>query len=266
MPPSTHTAPVATTVADRILTMLKHDIVSARLYPGMPLDDKALSAKYQVSRTPVRDALLQLSALGYVRIVPRMGIFVVELGADELADMFETLAHLEGLCTELAARRIDAAGRSALASAHRAGRPSLARKQTGGYDQANDAFHDVLYRSAGNDYLAQQIRELRNRTHPYRMRHFDDMERMACSWREHATIMEAVLDGDGVSARQAATRHVVQGRADFSGFLARFPDGLYAARAVADDAGDTQRAAFDIPLHWMRAAWPDAPVSAHPRR
>lgn len=266
MPSASNTAPAAATVADHILTVLKQDIVSARLYPGMALDDKALSAKYKVSRTPVRDALLQLSALGYVRIVPRTGIFVVELSADELADMFETLAHLEGLCTELATRRICDAGRDELVRAHRAGRPSNARRQAGGYDQANDAFHQVLYRSAGNDYLARQIRELRNRTHPYRMRHFDDVERMTCSCREHAEIMQAVLDGDAVSARHAATRHVVQGRADFSGFLARFPEGLYPALAMTDVASATQPPAFDIPLHWMRAARPDAPGVARPTR
>jgi len=248
MPPS-HSA----TASDRILARLKEDIVSARLHPGMPLDEKALSAQYQVSRTPVRDALLQLSALGFVRIVPRTGIFVAELGAEALADMFEALAHLEGLCAELATRRITAARRDALARAHRAGRPGQAAQRAGGYDSANNAFHEALYNAAGNAHLAGQIRDLRNRTHPYRMRHFDDADRMACSWREHAAILEAVLDGDAPAARRAATHHVVQGHADFSGFLARFPAGLYADGPRNTRASRPPERACVIPLHWMHA-------------
>ncbi|GAA5233192.1 GntR family transcriptional regulator [Verticiella sediminum] len=242
------------TASDLIRERLKDDIVHARLWPGMTLDEKALAEQYGVSRTPVRDALLQLSALGFVRIVPRVGIFVAELDADTLADMFETLAHLEGLCAGLAARRIDADGRAALQRAHRAAQPQRARRRADGYDDANTAFHEVIYRSAGNDYLASQLRLLRQRTHPYRMRHFGETDRMAASCREHAAIVQAILDGDEAAAQRAATRHVVQGRADFSGFAARFPAGLFQPAPPRCGTGHDR---YVMPSPWMRP--PHAP-------
>ena len=221
--------PYPATAADRIRQTLEDQIVNAELPPGLALDETLLAQRCGVSRTPVRDALLQLSAQGYVHIKPRVGIFVAALEPGELANMFETLAYLEGLCAGLASQRITQSGRRDLLAAHRNAEPDLAAQRPGGYAAANLAFHDVLYRASGNDYLIQQIMAIRKRTHPYRLRHFDQPGRLACSWREHAGILEAVLDGDEGAASRAATRHIVEGGQQFREFAERFPQGLFAA-------------------------------------
>ncbi|OZI68142.1 GntR family transcriptional regulator [Bordetella genomosp. 1] len=214
----------APTAADRIRLDLEARIADGTLPPGAPLDEAALAAAFGVSRTPVRDALLQLGAHGFVRIVPRVGIFVAELDADALANMFETLAYLEGLCAGLAARRIDPATRRALRRAHQAAEP---RPDGAGYGAANQAFHAVLYEACGNPYLIAQIVLIRRRTQPYRLRHFDQPGRVARSWREHGAIVAAVLAGDVDGATRAATAHIVEGGREFRAFAARFPQGLF---------------------------------------
>ncbi|OZI42759.1 GntR family transcriptional regulator [Bordetella genomosp. 5] len=237
------TPPSAITAADRIRADLEEQIASATLPPGAALDETALALAYGVSRTPVRDALLQLAARGFVRIAPRVGIFVNQLSPDELANMFETLAYLEGLCAGLATRRISQAEREALAQAHEASRP---RADGAGYGAANHAFHALLYQACGNPYLTEQIVAIRRRTQPYRLRHFDQPDRVAHSWREHGVIVRAVLAADADAATQAATRHIVVGGRQFRAFAARFPQGLFNE---ADEPAP--RAA---PLDWLYGA------------
>lgn len=241
--------PYPATAADRIRQTLEDQIVNAELPPGLALDEALLAQRCGVSRTPVRDALLQLSAQGFVHIKPRVGIFVAALEPGELANMFETLAYLEGLCAGLASQRITKAARRDLLAAHRDAEPDRASARPGGYAAANFAFHDVLYRASGNDYLVQQIMAIRKRTHPYRLRHFDQPGRLACSWREHSSVLDAVLDGDERAASQAATRHIVEGGQQFREFAERFPQGLYAS--VGSMRSSEQAAPAAATLAWL---------------
>lgn len=238
---------IATTSADRIRHVLQEEISSAKLAPGSPLDELELAARHGVSRTPVRDALLQLSAQGFVRIVPRVGIFVADLSPDELGNMFETLAYLEGMCAGLAAQRMDDDGRRKLAHAHAAARAAAIAQQPGGYAQVNHRFHSLLYSHCGNDYLILQIMAIRARTQPYTLRQFDQPDRPAHSWREHGDILMAVADRDERAATQAATRHIVLGGQEFREFARRFPEKLYPPVGELRYAGPG-------PLDWLYGA------------
>jgi DNA-binding GntR family transcriptional regulator len=145
------------TKADEIALELEREIVAGVLGPGTVLRQEQLSDRFSVSRTPVREALRRLAALGLVSFEPNRGVRVRTLSRDELYEAFLVRAELESLATELAATRIDAGGLAALREAEarfadlteRVLRPDGNRRDlTAEWVRANHAFHDVIYRAA----------------------------------------------------------------------------------------------------------------------
>src|SRR5262245_34927476 len=102
------------TKADALALALEEAIVSGEIAPGTVLRQEQLSEQYHVSRTPVREALRRLAALGLVSFVPNRGVRVRTLSRDELREAFLVRAELESLATELATPRITEAELAAL--------------------------------------------------------------------------------------------------------------------------------------------------------
>lgn len=216
------------TATTRIHQALQQEIAASVLAPGAALDEAALAKRFRVSRTPVREALLQLSIQGFVRVVPRAGIFVATLESHELAEMLETLAYLEGLCTGLACQRMSATRRKRLASLHRRATRVEATHDAQSYLTLNESFHEQLYQACGNPFLVQQIQLIRLRTQPYRVRHFAEQERMRQSLQEHADIVEAILDADEQTATEVATHHILEGSRTLAHLIHLHPEKLSA--------------------------------------
>src|SRR5205814_7968135 len=95
-----------TTKADDLALVIEEAIVSGELEPGTVLRQEQLSERFQVSRTPVREALRRLAALGLVSFVPNRGVRVRTISREELHEAFMVRAELESLATEVAAGKI----------------------------------------------------------------------------------------------------------------------------------------------------------------
>src|SRR5437868_11616975 len=96
------------TKADNIALVIEEAIVSGEHAPGTVIRQYQLSEQFNVSRTPVREALRRLAALGLVSFVPNRGVRVRTISRDELHEAFMVRAELEGLATEVAAARMTA--------------------------------------------------------------------------------------------------------------------------------------------------------------
>src|ERR671923_1499600 len=107
------------TKADDIALALEEAIVSGEIPPGSTLRQEHLSEQFQVSRTPVREALRRLAALGLVTFEPNRGVRVRMLSRDELREAFLVRAELESLATEIATPKMGEDGLRALADAER---------------------------------------------------------------------------------------------------------------------------------------------------
>src|SRR5438445_10621885 len=94
-----------TTKADDIALVIEEAIVAGELEPGTVLRQEQLSEQFKVSRTPIREALRRLAALGLVSFVPNRGVRVRTISRDELHEAFMVRAELEGLATEVAATK-----------------------------------------------------------------------------------------------------------------------------------------------------------------
>lgn len=117
---------------------IENGIVTGEFEPGQRLDETQLAARYGVSRTPIREALMQLSAIGLVEIRPRRGAVIVDPGPHYVLEMFDVMAELEGMAGALAARRHTAGDRTALEAAHAACEAAAARDDTDAYYYENE--------------------------------------------------------------------------------------------------------------------------------
>lgn len=97
-----------TTSVNRIYKSIAEQIITGNLQPGEKLEEKVLASRFGVSRTPIREALRELSARGLINLIPRRGGMVAEIGLERLSDMLDAECELEGLCARLAAMRMTA--------------------------------------------------------------------------------------------------------------------------------------------------------------
>jgi DNA-binding GntR family transcriptional regulator len=213
----------------QIYLRLQEAIAAGEFAPGSALDERALMARFGVSRTPVREALLKLSALGYVEILPRAGIYVTKLTAKDLLSLFEMMAELEGMCARLCARRMTLENKQALQRLHVESRKAVETADVEAYVIANKRFHELLYASCMNRFLVEQLLHIRQRTAPYRRHQLTDPVHIARSWKEHAAIVDAMLAADEDQAQHHASQHIAISGREFADFVAQLPESLPAA-------------------------------------
>lgn len=220
-------------LSEQLRDAIEERIVVGAYAPGARLDEVEMASAFGVSRTPIREALIQLASAGLVESRPRRGSVVAEVTPERLRDMFEVMAELEAICASLAAERADDAARAALAAAHEACAPAAASQDPDAYYRLNEQFHHALYAACGNDFLADQARQLHRRLRPYRRLQLRVPGRLAASFAEHAAVVEAVLRRDREAAAARVRAHVtVQGE--------RFATLVAELRRTATAPADTR--------------------------
>lgn len=208
--------------ADALREQLEQDIVTGALRPGERLDEQGLAARFGVSRTPIREALMQLATVGLVTLQPRRGAFVASLSLKEIVERFEVMAVLEGACGALAARRITDGERRALLEAHEACAGEAAGGGSDAYYYANERFHHIIYAACHNAFLAEQARQLHDRLKPFRRLQLRARSRVASSLAEHQGIVDAILAGEGDKAERLLKDHILIQGERLADFIAGF--------------------------------------------
>jgi DNA-binding GntR family transcriptional regulator len=199
-------------------------IATGQFQPGHHLDETELAARFKVSRTPIREALIQLASMGLVVIRPRRGAVVANVAPQQLVEMFEVMAELEAMCGRLAARRMSAAEHAALLAVHEACRLAGQAQDPDAYYYKNEEFHTLIYLGSHNAFLAEQAGALHRRLRPYRRLQLRVRDRVSNSWGEHDRIVQAIVAGDGACTAELLREHItIQGQrfADLMASLSR---------------------------------------------
>lgn len=207
--------------AQDLAKALERDILTGVLKPRERLNEVQLTERFGVSRTPVREALLQLKATGLIELQPRRGATVASFDLKALLEMFETMAFYESLCAKLAARRAYAEDLDAIRSAHE---DSIAAANDGDielYFLRNIAFHESLYRASRNSYMAGLASDLNKLLSPYRRLQLHCANRITDSHDEHLRILQAIEERDSDLAAQLAYDHITVQGGNFTDFVAR---------------------------------------------
>jgi DNA-binding GntR family transcriptional regulator len=198
-----------TTLAETLRLQLADEIIRGVLAPGVFLDETELARRFQVSRTPVREAIRQLAASGLVESRAHRGSLVAWPSHERLIGMFEAMAELEGLCAGLAAVRTTPEERRSLATVHGELRAMIRSGDPQRYHEINEAFHATIYAGAHNAYLAEITVATRARVQPFRRAQFRNLGRLAKSHVEHDRVVTAIMRGDRTGAAEAMRRHII---------------------------------------------------------
>jgi DNA-binding GntR family transcriptional regulator len=193
---------IGATVRGRAATELRNRILTGRLQPGERLDLDTITEEFGTSRTPVREALLELSYEGLVSVAPRSGITVLGITPRDAIDNFAVLAALTGKAAEWATTRITPAGRSELRT--------LADAIVTAEDvvAANWRFHRALNLASGSPRLLTFLRQAVRIVPTNYFELFPEQEDRARE--EHAALLAAMERGDGAAARSIAEAHVLR--------------------------------------------------------
>jgi DNA-binding GntR family transcriptional regulator len=200
------------TQCEIVRSALEKDIFSGNLPPESPLDEDAIAKRFAVSRTPVREALLQLIEAGLVEKPSRQRAVVAPLDLRRLIQMFETLSELEATCARIAARRIADHEKEALAAIQRLSDAALAAGDEEEYGRQGIRFHVAVWRAAHNDVLFDITRNLAVRLNPYRMFQLRSKGRPEANNEDHKLILEMLSSGRAEEVYALMRGHVtVQG-------------------------------------------------------
>lgn len=186
-------------------------IDAGRLNPGDVIDEAELVAEFAVSRTPVREAILQLEAMGLVRRLPRKGATVFRPSLEEFLAILEVHAKLEGQAAGLAARRLSVSWAKALEAAVQACE-AFARAQgdanPDAYYQLNLRFHECVALAAGNPFLTEMIKTNARKLLAYYRARYRYAGAIATSAAEHRAIASLIFARDAAGAEALMHRHV----------------------------------------------------------
>lgn len=196
---------------DAILNRILEGIDAGALNPGDPIEEQALTERYGVSRTPLREAILRLEAMGLVTRQPRKGATLFKPTLEEFLAILEVHAKLEGQAAGLAARRHGAAQLDAIAQVVEACERHAAEKGEGdpdGYYQLNLRFHEAVAVAGGNPFLLEMIKTNARKLLAYYRARYRFAGAIAASARDHRALLELLAARDAAAAEAFMADHV----------------------------------------------------------
>jgi DNA-binding GntR family transcriptional regulator len=196
---------------DALITTITRWIDIGRLNPGDAIDEAALVMEFGVSRTPLREALLKLEAMGLIRRHPRKGATLFKPTLEEFLAILEVHAKLESLAAGLAARRLSvgaARDLEAVVAACEAHAKDRGNADPDGYYQLNLRFHECVALAAGNPFLTESIKTNARKLLAYYRARYRYAGAIAASASEHRALARLIIDRDSAGAEAMMQRHV----------------------------------------------------------
>ncbi len=196
---------------DQVLNAVLAGIDSGALNPGDIVEEASLMAVHDVSRTPVREALIQLEKAGLIKRLPRKGAVLFKPTLEEFLAILEVHANLEGQAAGLAARRLSPQNAADLEAAVRACEGHARDKgdsNPNGYYQLNLRFHEIVALSAGNPFLVEMIKTNARKLMAYYRARYRYPGSIAASAAEHRQIARLITDHQREDAQALMIRHV----------------------------------------------------------
>lgn len=202
--------PKIPSLRQRALEEIRDSIVTGRLPAGLLVSEQVLAAQAGISRTPVREALLQLADEGLVEFERNAGVRITRIDEEHLTNLFQLRACIEGFCAHHSALRPD---REALAEELHGmlaeQRQIIAAADYVRWIKANMEFHMRLVQQAGNQLMIEALEKLRSHTMRigYQVNE-QHASRMLQSEQEHRRIVDFIAAGEAEKARDAVTKHM----------------------------------------------------------
>ena len=186
------------------------EIAAGELEPGVRLDEAGLAARFDASRTPVREALTRLTAQGILVQGTRRGVFVAQYDREELAQIFEAMHEIEAACARIASQRLTFLTRTDIETAQQNCVAAAEAGDRAAYLRANEALHMAIYKATGNPYMAEIASEFRRRTGPFRAKKFQTKEDLVASAQSHEDLIDGIFSEDSTAASNGMRSHMTE--------------------------------------------------------
>lgn len=196
------------TTVDKLANAMAEAILSGEFAPGYRLDEQLLAQRYEVSRTPVREALRQLATTGLIEIRPRRGAIVTQVTPQQLEELFVAMGELEATCARLAAMSMSPTERRRLQALHDRMGKAERQQDAKAFADDNHLLHTMIYAGAHNSVIEDLAITLRRRLSPFRRAQFQLEGRPPRSFAEHDEVVSAIIRGDANAAHAAMLHHV----------------------------------------------------------
>lgn len=203
------------TLADRVFGQIQDAIVKGELKSGVKMSEAELTARYGVSRGPLREALRRLEARKLLTRIPHVGVRVVALTIEDVLQMYQVREVLEGMAARLAAQNAtdeEVQGLKQLLQQHQ--QQTELQSGKGYYQEEGDFdFHYRIVKASRNEVLMQMLcGELYHRVRLYRYQFSVTEGRPHKAFAEHSRIIEAIESRDGELAEFLMRRHIASAR------------------------------------------------------
>lgn len=196
--------PLFQQIADRIRDM----ILDGDYEPGQRLQEKDLSERFGVSRTPLREALKVLASEGLITHEPNRGATITKLSDAELAETYPIMGALEGLAGELACQHATDDEIADIEALHAGMVRAHQERALTDYYEVNQKIHAAIFSAARNGLLTRNYEQLTGRARRARFRGAMSEERWAQAVDEHELILAALRARDGKALSEILRRHV----------------------------------------------------------
>lgn len=202
---------------DEVSAALRAALVSGQMRPGVVYSAPTLAARFGVSATPVREAMLDLARTGLVEVVRNKGFRVTEVSEAELDDITELRRLIEVPTVTGLAGEVPAEAYAELRPLAQTIVDAARASDLIGYVEADRRFHLDLLRLAGNATLVDTVAELRERTRLFGLGHLAERGVLVASAREHLALLDLLAAGDGEAVRALMHRHLGHVRGTWAG-------------------------------------------------
>jgi DNA-binding GntR family transcriptional regulator len=200
--------PLYLTVAD----LIREKIFNHELVPGSWIDEKELTSAFNISRTPLREALKVLASEGLITMKLRRGAYVTEVDSEEIKQLFEVIALLEGQACRTVAILASDQQLEILDAIHLKLERAAADRDIDRFFDLNQEFHDKIQEFSGNRWMRKVITDLRQILKLQRRNSLTKIGRLEQSLQEHRQILSALIARDGESAQKLMLSHLQQGK------------------------------------------------------
>jgi DNA-binding GntR family transcriptional regulator len=215
----------STSLRDQAYTLLKTAITDADIYDPaheLRLDERQLMKALGVSRTPVREALSILEQEGFLRTVPRRGIFIVRKTKRQIVEMVQVWAALESMAARLATLHAPDSEIAKLRHLFDEFQSSPPSEHISEYSDVNIAFHQAVIRLGGSQLIEDATRNLFLHVRAIRRATITQSDRAARSIIDHLRIVEALERRDTELAERLSRQHTL----DLAAHVDRYCDFL----------------------------------------
>ncbi len=195
-------------LSQKVYRVLKTEIIKGSLKPGIKLLEGKIAKQMKVSRTPIREALRELAAEGFVKISPNQGVVVSNASVEDVQEVLQIRGVLEGLAARLATKIISEEEIKELEKYQKQMEYYTKKDAVLAFSEMDAEFHELILNICGNNRLIQIRKNLSDQAHRYRIRSLSVPGRLKYSLKEHQEIVEALKRENAEQADRLSQKHI----------------------------------------------------------